>query len=122
MGNTETIVSIIDIINAGGVVAILSIVLFGFYSGKIISWKTHQEISERTEVVVEHLIEKINGSFEEQNVQQSEFIKRVDVLAQDYLVFQRDLRDGMSTMQQMNPQLLKTLQSIEEQLKKQYGE
>jgi hypothetical protein len=122
MENIESLQSVIGLITDGGVLVILVIAVWGFWTGKIMSHQTHEEISEKTDLVVDRLVEKINGSFKFQNDQQERFIRKVDDLATNYFVFQKDIRDVMETLEDINPKLLTTLNSIDEQLKKQNGE
>jgi hypothetical protein len=122
MEEITAIREVVGLISDGGVLVILVFAVWGFWTGKIMSRKTHEEIDEKQGVILDHLIEKINGSFDQQNEQQGEFIKRVDTLAQDYFIFQKDIRKGMNRMEEVTPKLLDTLESIDDQLKKQNGE
>ena len=118
MQDPTTFIAIVDIINAGGVVAILLLVLGGFYTGKIMSRKTHEEIEEKQTVIVDKFVDKINGSFITQN-------ENMTRMYNDYTEWKVERRDDLVAMNEVNSELVKAvgqqttiLRSIEVELKK----
>ena len=78
----ENVATIIDLINAGGIVAVLVILVAGFWTGKVLSRRTHDEIVSKQDIVVDRFIEKINGSFQHVNESLITQTKSIDQLVE----------------------------------------
>lgn len=119
MDNIAGITSIVTLIADGGLIVFLIFSVFAFFRGWIIPKPVHDKLQKSQEEVVDHMIEKINGSFnasfEKQEQVMFPFVERIDCLVEDYKVFTYDLKA-------QNGKVLKTLRSIERELKKQNGD
>lgn len=59
-------IRVIEIVNAGGVIAILVLLVMGFFSGTILSRKVHDEMNEKQQIVIDSTIKKIDEGFKGQ--------------------------------------------------------
>jgi len=61
----EALAPIIELVNAGGIVAVLVLVLFGFYSGKVMSRASHDESRRDVENAVSAISITLQNKVEE---------------------------------------------------------
>ena len=110
-----SITTVVQLINAGGVVAVLIILVGGFWTGKIMSRKTHDEIAEKQTLIVDRFVEKINGSFGTQS-------ERIEVIFNDYINWKDEWRVGLdivgAELKSANDEQTAILTSIDTQLKR----
>jgi len=123
-----TLQTIVEFINAGGIVAVLVIIVAGFWTGKLMSRATHDEIEKKQEVIVDTLVERINGHFVNQEKKFETFTGSIGVLTDDYFKWQDEWRqtlknqtESLTKQNGILMQMSSTLQSIDTEIKRQNG-